>query len=166
MATDREWILAVVRRYERTLLAYVRGFLGEAERSRDVVQDVFVQLCRQNAKRRKELEPRLAAWLFALCRNRALDILRKEKRMIASPMLMEETATEPDDSTEIQDSARAVRDQLSLLPPQQGEAVRLKFENGFSYREIGEVMGLSESHVGVLLHHAMKSLRQSLQKLA
>ena len=166
MATDREWILAAVRRYERPLLGYVRGFLGEAERSRDVVQDAFLQLCRQSPRKQKAIEPRLAAWLFALCRNRALDVLRKEKRMIAAPALAEEPTAEADDTAEFEDSARAVREQLARLPQQQGEAVRLKFEHSFSYREIGEVMGLSESHVGVLLHHAMKTLRERLQKLA
>lgn len=34
-----------------------------------------------------------------------------------------------------------------------------KFLQQFSYREIAEVMGLSESHVGVLLHQAIKTLR-------
>ena len=166
MAADREWILAAVRRYERPLLVYVRGFLGEAERSRDVVQDSFLQLCRQRERKRREIEPRLAAWLFAICRNRALDILRKEKRMIAAPTLAEETAAELDETTEVQDSARAVREQLARLPRQQSEAVKLKFEQGFSYREIGTVMGLSESHVGVLLHMAMKTLRERLKSLA
>jgi RNA polymerase sigma factor (sigma-70 family) len=166
MATDGDWILAAVRRYERPLLAYVRGFLGEVERSRDVVQDAFLQLCRQSERKRKALEPRLAAWLFALCRNRSLDILRKEKRMIAAPEFVEETVCEPDDAAEAQDSAVAVREQLARLPRQQGEAVRLKFEHGFSYREIGDVMGLSESHVGVLLHQAMKALRVKLKSMS
>jgi RNA polymerase sigma-70 factor (ECF subfamily) len=128
---DREWIPATVSRYERPLLAYVRGFLGDAERSRDVVQDAFLQLCKLSERKRKVLESRLAPWLFALCRNRAMDILRKDKRMIASPTMAEDTAAEPDDATESLDSARAVREQLARLPAQQSEAVRLKFEHGF-----------------------------------
>jgi len=47
------------------------------------------------------------------------------------------------------------------LPAPQQEAVRLRFQSQFSYREIAGVMGLSESHVGVLLHTAIKTLRQS-----
>ena len=86
--------------------------------------------------------------------------------MIAAPTLAEETAAELDETTEVQDSARAVREQLARLPRQQSEAVKLKFEQGFSYREIGTVMGLSESHVGVLLHMAMKTLRERLKSLA
>ena len=54
---DAGWTQTAVVRFERPLLAYVRRMLGDAERSRDVVQDTFLQLCRQN---RTEIEPRLA----------------------------------------------------------------------------------------------------------
>src|SRR5471032_2026108 len=104
MAEDREWILAIVRRYERPLVAYVRGLLGDAERSRDVVQDAFLKLCKLSERRRKALEPRLAPWLFAVCRRRAIDILRKEQRMTAVPAYAEEKAgfdPEPSDAAEL-----------------------------------------------------------------
>lgn len=68
----------------------------------------------------------------------------------------------PAESAELRDSARDVLSRLKALPAQQHEAVRLKFQNQFSYREIADVMGLSESHVGVILHHALKSLRTAM----
>lgn len=51
---------------------------------------------------------------------------------------------------------------VAALPAQQQEAVRLKFEHELSYREIAEVMEISVSHVGVLLHHALRRLRSEL----
>ncbi|MGK2908501.1 MAG: RNA polymerase sigma factor [Sphingobium sp.] len=169
MASEREWILGVVRRYERPLLAYVRTFLGSEDRSRDVVQEAFLRLCRLSHRRRVAMEPRLAPWLFAVCRSRAVDVLRKEKRSAAAPEVVElmvSTEYEPPDAAELHDSSRAVAEQLATLPREQAEAVRLKFAQGFSYREIAGVMGLTESHVGVLLHRALKSLRASLPHLA
>ena len=67
----------------------------------------------------------------------------------------------PAETVEAGDLSRAVLDRLSKFPPSQQEAVRLKFLQQFSYREIAEVMGLSESHVGVLVHTAIKKLRQA-----
>lgn len=52
---------------------------------------------------------------------------------------------------------------LAFLPANQQEAIRLKFQEGMSYRDISEVMTLSVSHVGVLLHKALKAIRQQLQ---
>ncbi len=166
MATDRDWILAAQQRYERPLLGYVHRYLGDAERARDVVQDAFLALCRQP---RGELEARVAPWLFAVCRRRAIDILRKEKRMIATYDEVAEPMAkgmEPPQTAELHDATRLVLAHLADLPPNESEAVRLRFHQQFSYREIAEVMGLSESHVGVLLHTALKSLRKSLPQLA
>ena len=156
MADD--WVLAAVTQYERPLLAYVRRLFGDEHRGFDVVQDAFLQLLKQV---RAEVEPRLAPWLFAVCRRRVVDILRKENRMVALHDAPFTRDAGPLELAEVKDSARAVLAQLPGLPPQQHEAVRLKFQNQFSYREIADVMGLSESHVGVLLHQALKTLRKS-----
>jgi RNA polymerase sigma factor (sigma-70 family) len=74
----RDWIRAAVDRYERPLPSYTARIIGDADRARDVVQDAFLRLWR-----RDEAEPddHLAQWLFTVCRNRALDVVRKERRM-------------------------------------------------------------------------------------
>ena len=71
------------------------------------------------------------------------------------------TRHNPTDEVENNDLSRAVLERLAGFPPSQQEAVRLKFLQRFSYREIAEIMGLSESHVGVLIHTAIKKLRQA-----
>src|SRR5689334_19503905 len=75
---DGPWVRGVVARYESPLTLYAARLLGDAEAARDVVQETFLRLCVQD---RAALEPRLAEWLFTVCRNRALDVLRKESRM-------------------------------------------------------------------------------------
>src|SRR5215510_1855214 len=69
---------ALLRRFERPLLQYATRILGDPERARDVVQETFVELER-NKRRQTDAAP--AKWLFTVCRNRALNICRKEKRM-------------------------------------------------------------------------------------
>lgn len=69
------------------------------------------------------------------------------------------TQNGPAEAVETSDLNRAVLARLNSFPPTQQEAVRLKFLQQFSYREIAEVMNLSESHVGVLIHTAIKKLR-------
>src|SRR5437764_10945246 len=69
---------ALLRRFERPLLQYATRILGDSDRARDVVQETFVKL--QNEKR-EQLDSAPAKWLFTVCRNGALNICRKEKRM-------------------------------------------------------------------------------------
>ena len=54
---------------------------------------------------------------------------------------------------------------LQTLPRNQQEVIRLKFQNGLSYREISEVTKLSVSNVGFLLHTGLKTVRQKLDAL-
>ena len=51
---------------------------------------------------------------------------------------------------------------LDSLPQNQREVIRLKVQNGLSYREISEVTGLSVSNVGFLLHKGLKTIRERL----
>ena len=52
--------------------------------------------------------------------------------------------------------------QIALLPRLEQEVVQLRLGQGLSYKQIADVTDLSVSHVGVLLHQAVKRLRQSL----
>src|SRR4051812_20231634 len=75
---DAAWIRSAVERFEGPLTLYAARLLRDADAARDVVQDTFLRLCSQP---RAEIQARLAEWLFTVCRNRALDVLRKESRM-------------------------------------------------------------------------------------
>ena len=63
---------------------------------------------------------------------------------------------------EQRESALLLRQLVADLPDNQQEVVRLKFEQGLSYREISEVTGKSVSNVGYLLHHGIAQLRQAM----
>lgn len=65
--------------------------------------------------------------------------------------------------TETSDSASTVLGQVALLPPAQQEVLRLKFQGGLSYAEIAEVTERSVNAVGVLLHDAIRTLRERVR---
>ena len=160
---DAPWIRSVVAQYERPLTLYATKLLGEVERARDVVQEAFLKLCRQD---RAKIEPYLAEWLYTVCRNRSLDICRKESRMvrmgdapIAAPVDHE---SDPSSSTETKETRGLVMAMIGSLPEKQQESIRLKFQHGLSYRQISKVMDLTTSYVGYLIHAGLKSIRDQL----
>ncbi len=159
----QHWIRDAVARYEGPLTLYASRLLADAERARDVVQDTFLKLCGQDES---DLSNRLAEWLFTVCRNRALDVLRKEGRMTRLSEDQVQTCRSPDldpsDALERRDSAARVLQLLDALPNNQREVIRLKFQNGFSYREISRISGHSVSNVGFLIHVGLKTIRQRL----
>jgi len=77
--TKREEFEEIVHRFEIPLLQYARRITGDREQARDVVQETFVRFQRNGALRRED-DP--ATWLFTVCRNAALNVCRKERRMM------------------------------------------------------------------------------------
>jgi len=163
------WISATLDRDERALVAYVRRLLGDLETARDVVQEAFLRLCRTD---RPPPPDRARPWLYRVCRNLAIDHLRKEGRM----HLLEQTGGLTDPATvngsagrhSAERSAERAEETNRLfafvqdLPARQQEVLRLRFQDALSYREIASVTGASISHVGVLLHGAMAALRRRM----
>lgn len=161
-----EWMRSALAEHEGPLLRYAVRLTGNLERARDVVQDTFLRLCREHPER---LNSHLPAWLFTVCRNRALDLLRKESRLttLTDADLAAHPSPEPTPATAAADrEAEAdVFRALGDLPANQQEVIRLKFQNGFSYREISRVTKLSETNVGFLIHTGLKTMRQRVRAL-
>ena len=163
-SSERErWVGEVVERYEGPLVRYAAQITGDLERARDIAQDTFLQLCNQD---RETLDGHLVEWLYTVCRNRALDVRRKEQRM--KTMTTEQAATQESRDagqatlTERQETADRVLQFVDKLSDNQREVVRLKFQIGLSYKEIAAVTELSASNVGYLIHTAIKKLRAEL----
>jgi RNA polymerase sigma-70 factor (ECF subfamily) len=153
------WVRDALERFEGPLLLYAGRLVGDEGSARDVVQDVFLRLCEQD---RAEVSPRLGPWLFAVCRNRAMDERRREKKEKRVTTTEAESGAAVADRTEMRDDLDRAMTAVDALPAAQQEVVRLKFRHGLSYREIAEVTGMSVSHVGVRIHEAMKALRARL----
>jgi len=153
------WIEPILERFERPLIQYAASIAGNGESARDVVQDTFLRLAQQGP-----LEPdRLAPWLFTVCRNRAIDLRRKENRTIAmNDEHHELTSDEPTPSArlEAKENTNRLQRLLQHLPENQREVLRLRFQCDLSYREISEITQLGEGNIGFLLHTGIKTLRQ------
>ena len=131
-------------------------------RSPDKQEKVDARQDREPAHR----APKLPEWLFVVCRNRALDVRRKEKRMSlieeSRADVIEARSPDPADAVQRSEDASSVLSLLSTLPPNQQETIRLKFQGGLSYQEISRVTNLSVTNVGFLIHTGLKTIRTRL----
>ena len=155
-----QWIQEVVARYERPLCQVAFRITSNYETARDAVQDTFLKLCQEDNLEKD----RTAPWLFRVCRNRCIDILRKEKPMQtlteAQAAVLPAPGKSPAEETHQRESVSLLLQRLAKLPAKQAEVIRLKFQQQMSYREIAEVMSLSVSNVGYLIHVGIQTLRQ------
>jgi RNA polymerase sigma-70 factor (ECF subfamily) len=154
---------------ESPLLSYALRLLGERAPAEDVVQEAFMKLHAQFAEVR---EPR--RWLYRTVHNLALNQRRQSGKMVpfdptvqgASGSMTESADPEPlpDEQIVCWEGVGLVRLSLATLDERSREVVRLKFDEDLSYKEISECTGLSTSHVGYLLHHALKAIAAELTR--
>ncbi len=158
-----EWIAETFASLEVPLVAYIRRRVwGDIEAARDIVQDAFVKLCQEAWP---DIEPHATAWLYRTCRNRAIDLTRREGRMSAIhthadvSRLQDRDLSAPGESAEHDEQLNQLRASVVGLTEQQQEVLRLRLHDGLSYRQIAEVTGLTATNVGYHLHQAISQLR-------
>jgi RNA polymerase sigma factor (sigma-70 family) len=157
-----EWLRDAVAEYESRLIRYARQVTGDLELARDAVQETFLRLCNQAPDK---LRDHLAAWLFSVCRSRALDLIKARKPQVGLEAVEALASGEDEPSLILEHKERLAQAMrlLERLPAQQQEVIRLKFQQGFSYKEISSITGLSVSNVGFLIHVGIKAMKYELR---
>lgn len=163
---NAERMQMLLRRFQLPLLQFATRITGDRERARDVVQETFVKFQNNGAFH----NPKPATWLFTVCRNRALNVCRKERRM----QYLDEKLIETREAEQLMPFARLEQKEaagfllkiVATLPPRQQEVLQLKFQNDLSYQQIAEITKTTANNVGVLIHTALKTLRQKYAQTA
>lgn len=158
-------VSAAFARYGPLLTDYAARILGDRDRAADVVQETFLRMCRET---RAGTAIQVPEWLYTVCRNHAIDIQRKERRMIqtSDDFVLDRPAANgcPEGGLVRAEAQSALARHVGRLSANQREVLRLRFQHALSYKQIADVTGLSVSNVGFLIHVALKSLRERLSE--
>jgi RNA polymerase sigma factor (sigma-70 family) len=148
-----------VEEFADSVYRFIRGNLKDEERANDIVQDSYEKLWRHVA----EIEyPVVKSWLFSTAYHVMIDIIRKEKRMTnLEPVHENEMIYE----SQYSDLNEILHDALERLPEQQKTAVMLRDYEGYSYKEIGEITGLSEAQVKINIYRGRIALKNYIGKI-
>ncbi len=143
------------RRHAGRLQGALRRMVGPA--ADDVLQATFLSIVRSRGRYQRGAPFR--PWLYTVAINAARDHLRRHRREEPhSHDALPETAAEP---TPLPDPGltRTVEAALAQLPESQREAIVLHRFDGFSFREIAEMLGVTETAVKVRAHRGYERLR-------
>lgn len=155
-----EFVLQTLDQHERALTRYACRLLGgDLASARDVVQHAFLKLCQQD---HVELQDRVAPWLYRVCRNRAIDLMRgrnNQQQLDESACLIAVNGHPPNRAMEQQDLVDKLKTLIDQLPKSQREIVEL-WSSGLSSQEVGEIVGKKPGSVRTALHRAIKSIRE------
>lgn len=150
--------------YERSL-SYVYGYVfdrcGGSSVAEELTQEAFVEAVRHQARFDGRSDP--LTWVCGIARHKLADHFRRLERQERrqARLVARHVEEEPDrDVSEVGDAGDAVRSVLRSLPAMQRAALVLHYLDGFSVREIADLLGRSESAVESLLSRGRESFKR------
>ncbi len=156
-----------VQEHGGTILRVARAYTFTAEDCQDLVQDILLQTWRSLGQFQRRSS--LSTWLYRVALNTALGWRRKESRRLQRQQPLIEPEALPLDRAEGAEQL-AQRETLQRLYaairrlPKTDAALVLLYLEDFSYRQMAEVLGISEGNVGVKLNRAKKALSQLMEE--
>lgn len=156
---------SVYDRYFARVFNFVRVQVDDATTADDVTSRIFERVLAGLGSYREDKGP-FETWLFSVARNAVRDHFRSRRWRTFLPL---DAASEPvrrepgaDERLASDEDRRRLERALRKLDARKRDILALKFQAGLTNRRISEVLGLGESHVGVLIYRAIRELRTML----
>jgi len=147
------------------LYRFALRLLGNGQEAEDVVQEVMVKVWIKRQEMHTYLN--MEAWCMRLTKNLSLDRLRARKRAFDSlPEKLEMAASmpTPDVQAEHNDLLALVHETIEQLPEKQKMVIQLRDIEGYTYKEIAEIMEVSMEQVKVNLFRARQRVKKRLKQ--
>jgi RNA polymerase sigma-70 factor (ECF subfamily) len=168
MRDPEKTFLKLVRENEARLRKLCRVYATDAEGEKDLYQDILVQLWRALPSFEGSSQP--GTWLYRVALNTALSqkrqrVNRESATLDESDPIWRNRIPAPDESFESCQRLRRLYSAIALLDDVD-QALVMMYLDEKSYREIAEVLGITESYVGVKLHRIRKEMAARLSEEA
>ena len=164
----------LVVRYQRPVFSIIVRMVRNAQLAEDLTQEVFVKAFR--ALPSYDHRRKFSSWLFKIAHNATIDHLRKG-RLTTVPLedptsdgsdwlesIEDSSAVDPHEMRERAELAAILERAIGELRPAYREVMMLRHREELSYREIGEITGLTLAAVKTNLHRARKELAEILRQ--
>jgi RNA polymerase sigma-70 factor (ECF subfamily) len=159
-AVFRQWL----RQYTALMARLARAYTATAEDCEDLLQEILLQVWRSVPRFEHKASP--STWIYRVALNTALAWQRKDQHQRRFRPLLETPDVAEDNREQIQDQERIDRLYAAIrqLPKADAALVLLHLED-LSYREMAEVLGISETNVGAKLSRARKVLAELMKEV-
>lgn len=162
--TEHERFLSLLETYQRPLLKVCWVYSNTSHDRDDLLQEMVSQLWKSFGK--YDSERSFSTWMYRVALNVAIDFKRKQRRLGREKTSLGHDETISAMGRDDIGKSEQSRELHDLLEQQSEEdrALLLLYLESHSLREIGEVLGISESNVSTRLYRLKKSLRQAAQE--
>lgn len=160
-------VMDLVLPYKDKLYRFAKSMVGNSFDAEDIIQEVLVKIWKKKDQF-VEIDNK-EAWCMTVTRNLSIDKIRSKKNKGTSNIddyyhISDSNAT-PAVALEQKDALNRVMAMLNELPDNQRSVMHLRDVEGYTYKEISDMTGLTVDQVKVNLHRARKTLRSRLTNI-
>lgn len=174
LAGDESQFEELVKRYSKLVGTIAFGVVRDVEAAKDITQEVFVKAYRSLASLSNP--SKFKSWLYGIARTTSIDWLRAQKKNKVSLDELEEKGfalkdlsvsphQTPLEVLEEDENKIRIRKEILNLPEKYKEIILLKHIQNYSYKEICEFLGITQSAVETRLFRARLLLKGKLKHL-
>ncbi|WP_339879776.1 RNA polymerase sigma factor [uncultured Algoriphagus sp.] len=159
----------LIQKHEKYAYTLAMRILKNREDAEEAAQDAFIKA--YHSLKTFEGKSKFTTWLYKIVYNEAVGRLRKTKTYTIQLEEVEDIPVNSNDyldglsSMQLEERKKIIQRGLDLMKPAESAALTLFYLDEQSIKEIEVIMGLTSSHVKILLHRGRKSLLDSLQKI-
>ena len=155
-----------MNQYQRDLVNFHYRFVGNRPEAEDLAQETFIKAYKKFDTLK---EPdKFKSWLFQIGRNTVIDFFRRNKN---KAFAMDSTILEniPDTTVDYQERVASMEVTKELdrcigqLVKEDRAIIKLLYYEGFSYKEISDLLNINENTLKSRLHRARKILLEQIQ---
>ena len=153
--------------YYKRIYNYIYYRINCNEEAEDLASEIFEKAMIKINTYSEDKSP-FEVWLFAIARNVINDYFRrlKKHKVFSMEKLKKLISTEknPEDVFVKSETNDELLKALNILNTKERNIVAFKFGANLKNKEISEIMGITESNVGVILYRTMKKLKKELER--
>lgn len=156
----------IYEEYYKKIYRYVSYRVNNTSDIEDIVSKIFLKIYSKIDSYNKETG-NISPWIFTIAGNTVKDYYRKNS--IRKFFSLDSLEKEPEydfsieENTEKQEEFLKLREAVKKLSKKDRDLVSLKYGAELSYKEIAEIMDITETYVGVRLHRCLKELKKSME---
>lgn len=156
----------LVRRYQQPLYHFIRRMVYDHDDTDDILQNVFIKVW--NHLDRFRGEAKLRTWLYRIASNETMNHLNRQKRyamLRLSDVRAElETRLVAQSAPEAEEIESRLHCALLRLPQRQRMVFQLRYYEEMNYREMAQVLNLTEGALKASYHHAVRKIEHFLKQ--
>ena len=152
---------------EAPLIAFIKALVGAEEVAEELYSDLFVKIWARRHTLPAAAQPR--NYIYTMARNLALDFLKKERHLHSiefndiDPLLVKDQSPTPEEQVISKEMIRKIESAINILPARCRLIFKMVKEDGFKYKEVAALLGISVHTVEVQMSIALKKVAASVK---